>query len=78
MIPSQAHAKLTFRLVPDQKPEEIKELVERHLRAHLPDSIVMEIEDGHGGDPYLVDPHGKWGKAAQAALKKAFGGRDRR
>lgn len=76
VIPSEAHAKLTFRLVPDQKPEEIKELVEKHLRANLPESIVMQVEDGHGGDPYLVDPHSKWGKAAQGALKKAFGGRE--
>lgn len=76
VIPSLAHAKLTFRIVPDQQPEEILQLVETHLRAHLPDSIKMEIEVGHGGAAYLADPHDKWGRAAQAALKRAFDGRE--
>ncbi len=76
VIPSLAHAKLTFRLVPDQQPEEILALVEKHLRAHLPDSVKMEIEVGHGGAAYLADPHDKWGLAAQAALKVAFAGRE--
>lgn len=76
VIPSLAHAKLTFRLVPDQQPEEILALVEEHLRAHLPDSVKMEIEVGHGGAAYLTDPHDKWGRAAQTALKTAFGGRE--
>ncbi|PAW76209.1 MAG: peptidase M20 [Verrucomicrobia bacterium Tous-C9LFEB] len=76
VIPSLAHAKLTFRLVPDQQPEEILALVEKHLRAHLPDSVKMEIEVGHGGAAYLTDPHDKWGRAAQTALKTAFGGRE--
>jgi acetylornithine deacetylase/succinyl-diaminopimelate desuccinylase-like protein len=32
-IPTQAHASIDFRLVPDQKPERVRELVEAHLRA---------------------------------------------
>jgi acetylornithine deacetylase/succinyl-diaminopimelate desuccinylase-like protein len=76
VIPSTAHAKLSFRLVPDQEPEEIVKLVENHLRANLPESIQMEIEVGHGGAAYLTDPHDPWGKAAQNALRKAFDGKE--
>jgi len=36
VIPSEAHAKITCRLVPDQEPEEIVALVARHLEAHVP------------------------------------------
>src|SRR5689334_21499575 len=35
VIPSEAHAKLTCRLVPDQDPEEIVALVKRHLEARV-------------------------------------------
>jgi acetylornithine deacetylase/succinyl-diaminopimelate desuccinylase-like protein len=46
-IPTTAHASIDFRLVPDQKPERVRELVEAHLRArgyHIvnetPDSVL--------------------------------------
>ena len=32
-IPTQASASIDFRLVPDQKPERVRELVEAHLRS---------------------------------------------
>jgi acetylornithine deacetylase/succinyl-diaminopimelate desuccinylase-like protein len=36
VIPSEAHAKITCRLVPDQDPEEVVALVTAHLEAHVP------------------------------------------
>ncbi len=36
VIPSEAHAKITCRLVSDQNPDEIVALVTRHLEQHLP------------------------------------------
>ena len=35
--------------------------------------MTLEIVDGHDGKPYLTDPHSEQGKAAQRALKAAFG-----
>jgi acetylornithine deacetylase/succinyl-diaminopimelate desuccinylase-like protein len=32
-VPTEAHASIDFRLVPDQKPERVRELVEAHLRS---------------------------------------------
>lgn len=36
VIPCEAHAKLTCRLVPNQQPERILALLEEHLQAHAP------------------------------------------
>ncbi|HKG25672.1 MAG TPA: dipeptidase [Thermomicrobiales bacterium] len=36
VTPAEAHAKITCRLVPDQDPAEILDLIERHAAAHTP------------------------------------------
>jgi acetylornithine deacetylase/succinyl-diaminopimelate desuccinylase-like protein len=75
VLPREAFAKLTFRLVPNQKPEEILRLAEAHLRAHCPKGVRLEILSGHGGEPYYVDPNSVYGKASQRALERVFGRR---
>ncbi|MEQ1850591.1 MAG: dipeptidase [Chthoniobacteraceae bacterium] len=75
VIPREAFAKLTFRLVPNQRPADILAKVSRHLAANCPPGVTIEIQDGHFGDPYLTDPHSTFGKAAQRALALAFLGR---
>ncbi len=72
VLPAQACAKLTFRLVPDQEPEKIQECVRKHFERICPPSVSMRIEMGHTGMPYLMEPDGTLGKLAIAALKKAF------
>src|SRR5947199_3927089 len=72
VIASHAMAKLTFRLVPEQKVDEILELAEVHLQKNLPKGVTLEITDGHSGPWYLTDPHSAIGEAAQRALRKAF------
>ncbi len=72
VIGKSAFVKLSFRLVPDQKPTEILKLVRAHLEKHCPDTVRIEIEEGHHGPSYLMDPFSTQGKAAQAALQKAF------
>lgn len=74
VLPSSASAKLSFRLVPGQDPGEVNRLITAHLRRHCPDTVRLDIEVGHSGAPYAVDPHAGFGKAAQAALGKTFGG----
>lgn len=74
VLPREAFAKLTFRLVPDQAPAEIVEKVSAHLRRHCPPGVTLEITPGHGGEPYAADPHSDFGKAAQRALQRAFPG----
>jgi len=72
VIASQAMAKLTFRLVPNQDGATILKLAHRHLEKHLPPGVTMQIIDGHSGPWYLTDPHSRMGEAAQRALKHAF------
>lgn len=74
VIPREAILKLSFRLVPDQDPGEILELAARHLKRHCPESVRLEIVPGHCGKPYVMNANSGFGKAAQEALSKAFGG----
>jgi acetylornithine deacetylase/succinyl-diaminopimelate desuccinylase-like protein len=73
VIPAEAFAKLSFRLVPDQAPDRIMENVVRHLESHCPPGVTIEVKPGHDGKPYATDPHSKFGLAAQAALRSVFG-----
>lgn len=72
VIPRRAFAKLSFRLVPDQDPDEILELAAQHLRQACPDCCLIEVEKGHVGPAYVMDPHSAHGKAAQVALRRTF------
>ncbi|MEM0896837.1 MAG: dipeptidase [Verrucomicrobiota bacterium] len=74
IVPREAMAKLSFRLVPDQEPDEILELAEAHLKKHCPPGVDLEIERGHAGPPYVIDPNSDYGLAAQQALRETFGG----
>lgn len=73
VLPAEAFAKLSFRLVPDQSPQVIMQQVKRHLEMHCPPGVDIEIQIGHDGKPYVADPHSKFGLAAQAALRRSFG-----
>ncbi len=72
IVPSWARAKITTRLVPNQKPEKIIKLMTQHLKRLCPPTVRMEIEAGHGADPYLVSPTGPQAQAALRAIRSAF------
>jgi len=50
-IPAEARASIDFRLVPDQTPEQVRTLVERHARAQgffvTHDSVTPEVRRAH-------------------------------
>ena len=48
VIPNEAFAKLTMRLVPGQDPQGTKQAVINHLRAHLPLFSTLEIYADRG------------------------------
>ena len=73
IIPAWARAKLTFRLVPNQSPGHVTERIRRQLRRLCPPTVRLEIEAGHGAEPYLVSPSSPQARAALRALKAAFG-----
>jgi acetylornithine deacetylase/succinyl-diaminopimelate desuccinylase-like protein len=73
IIPAWARAKITCRLVPNQKPEAIVKAVAAHLRKLVPPSVRLEIEPAHGAEPYWMESDGAQAQAALRALKRAFG-----
>jgi len=74
VIPSEAHAKITCRLVPDQDPREVIALVTKHLEAHVPPGTTLTVHaDEHGAWPSSVDGSHYALKAADAALHAVYG-----
>ena len=72
IVPSKAAAKLSFRLVPDQDPTELRTSITKFLTGICPQSVELEILYQHQGKPYLVNPDSVYGKLAQQALTKTF------
>ena len=73
IIPAWARAKITMRLVPNQKPARIIKLARQHLQRLCPPTVRLELKSGHGGEPYLVSPTSAPAQAALRALQQAFG-----
>lgn len=73
IVPAWASAKLTFRLVPNQKPTRILAALKRQLKALCPPSVRISFSDGHVGEPYVVSPEGPAAQAALRAITAGFG-----
>ena len=73
IVPAWASAKLTLRLVPNQEPDQITALVQKHLKKICPPTVRLEIKPGHGAAPYLVPPDSPQAQAAMRALRSSFG-----
>jgi len=74
VIPGEAHAKITCRLVPDQDPAEVVALVTRHLEAHVPPGTRLVIAPGdHGARAARVDADHFALRAAGEALREVYG-----
>jgi len=74
VIPYEAHAKITCRLVPDQDPDEIVALITRHLEARVPAGTRLTVTPGDHGTPAAHIETGHYAlKAAAAALQAVYG-----
>ena len=73
VIPSKAYAKFSTRLVPDQNPQKIARLVEKHIRRLLPDSVHCKFEVLSTGKPWAAAYRARIFQTAQSALEKGFG-----
>lgn len=56
VIPSKAFVKISCRLVANQKPGKIRELLYAAIHARMPKDVSYEIVDQHEGTPYVVVP----------------------
>ncbi|HXF99538.1 MAG TPA: dipeptidase, partial [Bacteroidota bacterium] len=73
VLPSKASAKISMRLVPDQKAEKIARLFERHIKKIAPKTVSVTVRYLHGGEPAITPIDSPGVKAAVAALEKGFG-----
>jgi acetylornithine deacetylase/succinyl-diaminopimelate desuccinylase-like protein len=73
IIPASASAKISFRLVPDQKPADVAMQLRQFVAENTPTGIRVELVDLHGGPGVVVNPHSPFIAAAQTAVSEAFG-----
>ncbi len=74
VIPSKALAKISCRLVPNQTPDRIRELLYRTVRERAPADVTIRLIDQHDGVPYVVVPPGRSNtpKDQSPVLARAF------
>ncbi|MGB5404742.1 MAG: dipeptidase [Robiginitalea sp.] len=73
VIPSQAHAKISMRLVPHQDWHEITKLFSTHFKSIAPDGVHVEVHPHHGGQAYVMPIDHVGYKAASKAYETTFG-----
>lgn len=75
VIPAWAMAKISCRLVPDQKPEEVHQQLLRYLEQHAPADIRWELIPMHGAVASISDRNGPAIRAMEQALEAVWGSR---
>ena len=74
VLPSQAHAKITCRLVADQDPVEIAQLIERHVTSHTPPGVKVTVTiQESGAHPYLMPADHPANQAAREVHLQMYG-----
>ncbi len=73
IIPAHAHAKITCRLVPDQDPDRINELLGRQIARLAPPTVRVEYVSFGGGKPSLTPIDHPATQAAARAIAATFG-----
>lgn len=71
VLPSSAVAKVDFRLVPDQDPEDIAAKVKAHLRRHGFGDI--EVVAFAGGRPARTDPKSPFVRVVTETMREIYG-----
>ncbi|MBP6773827.1 MAG: M20/M25/M40 family metallo-hydrolase, partial [Gemmatimonadaceae bacterium] len=73
VLPAISMAKVSFRLVPDQDPDTIVQLVTDHVARVAPAGVTATVTAMHGGRPWRADLKGPIIEAGKRALAAAFG-----
>ncbi|MDR1958255.1 MAG: dipeptidase [Planctomycetaceae bacterium] len=72
VLPSTASAKITFRLVPNQTPDDVYKNLEAFLQKICPPGIKMRLQFQHGSGGLLVPLDSPYVDAAEKALQETF------
>ncbi|MEH7107707.1 dipeptidase [Bacillus sp. JJ1764] len=73
VIPNEAHAKITCRLVNNQNPEKIQGLIKKHLEKHAPKGCTVKVSLGDIGNPFLTPIDSPMIKKAAQAYQNVYG-----
>lgn len=73
VLPAKAGAKISMRLVPDQKPDEAVRQIRAYFEAHVPPTMTLTFKDLHGGKGVIVDTTDPAMQAAARALTDTYG-----
>lgn len=73
VIPGEAHAKISLRLVPNQLSREITPIVKKHLESIAPKDVHVEVKECEGGDGFLIPISSHAYKAASRAMAEVYG-----
>lgn len=73
VIPARAVAKVSARLVADQRPDEAAAQLTEAVRKATPKGVSAEFKVIHTAAPSLVDPSNPFVRASAEAMQKVFG-----
>ena len=73
VLPAKSMAKLSMRLVPDQRPEEVQAALIAYLEANAPPTVTWELEDISSCLPAIIERDSEAVRAASRALQSVWG-----
>jgi acetylornithine deacetylase/succinyl-diaminopimelate desuccinylase-like protein len=73
VIPARAVAKVSMRLVADQRPEEALQQLKDAVAKACPKGVTAEVKLIHTAGPSLVNPDNRFIRAAADAMEQVFG-----
>ena len=73
VLPSTAHAKISMRLVPNQRSSEITALFEKHFKSIAPKGVKVDVTPFEGGNGFLIPITSPAYKAASRAMAEVYG-----
>jgi len=73
VLPSEAQAKISMRLVPNQDWHEISKLFKDHFESIAPESVKVEVNIHHGGQGYVTPIDSIEYEAASKAIEESYG-----
>lgn len=73
VLPSEAHAKISMRLVPNQSSSEITALFKKHFLSIAPKYVKVQVKECEGGDGFLIPIGSDAYRAASDAIAEVYG-----
>lgn len=73
VLPSEAHAKISMRIVPDQKADKILDMAAKHILAIAPPYASVTVEKMEAGNGFLIPITSSAYKAASRAMAEVYG-----